>query len=156
MPLRASARGQRSLGNSLEDIAFAALEYPQDIFVNIHVSWLDPKKVRQITLVGEKKMVTWDDLDTVGPIKVYDKHVEKTSIFYKTYGEFQLLSKDGNITIPKIVCEEPLKIQAQYFVDCITQNVNPSLADAQKAFEVVRTLCGIEKSMKKNGARVSI
>nr|HPN57477.1 Gfo/Idh/MocA family oxidoreductase [Candidatus Omnitrophota bacterium] len=93
-PVNVSARGHKCLGPSLEDLAFAALEYPNNILVNIHVSWLDPRKVRQITIVGDKKMVIWDDLDQMGPIKLYDKHVERTSTFYETYGEFQLLSRE--------------------------------------------------------------
>ena len=115
-PLSVSARGHKCLGNSLEDLAFATLEYPGNILVNIHVSWLDPKKVRQITIVGDKKMVVWDDLDNVGPVKLYDKHVEKTSTYYESYGEFQLLSTEGSITIPKVGFTEPMKVQNQYFV----------------------------------------
>ncbi|MBF0523015.1 MAG: Gfo/Idh/MocA family oxidoreductase [Candidatus Omnitrophica bacterium] len=155
-PTNVSARGQRCLGNSLEDVAFATLEYPKNLLANIHVSWLDPKKVRQITIVGDKKMVVWDDLDNVGPIKVYDKYVEKTSTFYETYGEFQLLSREGSITIPKIGLGEPLKAQAQYFVNCIEKEEPPVLADAQKGYEVVKTLCAIQQSIQANGTCVRL
>jgi len=155
-PLNVSARGHRCLNPSLEDLAFASLEYPQNILVNVHVSWLDPKKVRQITIVGDKKMVSWDDLDNVGPIKLYDKHVEKTSKFYENYGEFQLLSREGSITIPNIGFHEPLKIQDQYFLDCLENNELPAQADAHKAHDVVRTLCAIQESMDHNGTPVPV
>ncbi len=155
-PVEVSARGQKCLGTSLEDLAFATLEYPGNILVNIHVSWLDPKKVRQITIVGDKKMVTWDDLDNAGSIKLYDKHVEKTQKFYETYGEFQLLSKEGNITIPYIDTAEPLKIQDQYFIDCIEKGKAPALADAKKGFDVVKTLCAIQESMTNKGTPVAL
>lgn len=155
-PINVSARGQKCLGNSMEDLAFATLEYPNNLLANVHVSWLDPKKVRQITIVGSKRMLVWDDLDNIGPIKVYDKHVEKTSTFYETYGEFQLLSREGSITIPQIGMGEPLKAQAQYFLNCIEKNEPPVLADAQKGFDVVKTLCAIEESMKQNGACVKV
>lgn len=151
----ASARGHKCI-NHLEDLSFATLEYPDHMMVNIHVSWLDPKKVRQITIVGEKKMVVWDDLDNLGPIKLYDKHVEKTSTFYETYGEFQLLSKEGSITIPKIGLGEPLKTQAQYFVNCIESNSQPDKVDAQKALDVVKVLKAIEESMKQKGTCVHV
>ncbi len=151
----ASARGHKCI-NHLEDLSFATLEYPENVMVNIHVSWLDPKKVRQITIVGEKKMVVWDDLDNLGPIKLYDKHVEKTSTFYETYGEFQLLSKEGSITIPKIGLGEPLKTQAQYFVNCIESNAQPDKVDAQKALDVVKVLKAIEESMKQKGTCVHV
>src|SRR3989338_7874125 len=116
VPLTVSGRGQKYLGSSREDVAFATLEYPKNVLVNLHVSWLDPKKVRQITIVGDKKMVVWDDLDHLGPIKLYDKHVERTSTFYESYGEFQLLSKEGSIMIPHVGIVEPLRSHAQYFI----------------------------------------
>ena len=150
-PISVSARGQKCLGTSLEDLAFATLEYPKNILVNIHVSWLDPKKVRQITVVGDKKMINWDDLDNEGPIKLYDKYVERTAHFYETYGEFQLLSREGSITIPKINIVEPLKAQNQYFIECIESGKAPALADAQKGLDVVKTLCAIQESMNKRG-----
>lgn len=151
-PVRVSANGQKYLGPGLEDVAFASLEYPGKILANVHVSWLDPKKVRQITIVGDKKMVVWDDLDNLGPIRLYDKHVERTSKFYESYGEFQLLSREGSITIPNIGFHEPLKVQAQYFIDCIVNQTHPQRADADKGYQVVATLCAIQKSMDKGGA----
>lgn len=155
-PTSVSARGQRCLDASLEDLAFATLEYPENILVNVHVSWLDPKKVRQITIVGDKKMVVWDDLDNVGPVKLYDKHVERTAVFYETYGEFQLLSKEGSITIPHIGFHEPLKIQDQFFVHCVLNKIEPDVVDAQRGYEVVRTLCAIQESMDKRGVPVKV
>ncbi|MBF0532798.1 MAG: Gfo/Idh/MocA family oxidoreductase [Candidatus Omnitrophica bacterium] len=155
-PVSVSARAHKCLGNSLEDLAFATLEYPDNRMVNIHVSWVDPRKVRQITLVGEKSMVLWDDLDNLGPIRVYDKHVEKTSAFYATYGEFQLLSREGSIMIPKVGVSEPLKAQAQYFIDCVRDGRSPDVADAQKGLDVVKTLCAAQKSIELKGQSVEV
>lgn len=155
-PVDVSARGQKCLGHSLEDLAFATISYPGNIIANVHVSWLDPKKVRQITIVGEKKMVVWDDLDSEGPIKLYDKYVERTSTFYATYGEFQLLSRVGSITIPNVGFSEPLKTQGQYFIDCIEGKVDASRADAQRGLDVVNTLCAIQESIHHNGACVKV
>ncbi len=155
-PLNVSARGHQCLDRPLEDIAFCSLEYPQNIMVNLHVSWLDPKKVRQITIVGSQKMAVWNDLDSEGPIKVYDKHVERTEVFYKTYGEFHLLSREGNITIPKINSEEPLKVQCQYFIECLKGKSFTTLADAEKAFDVLKTLEAVERSMGEKGACVQV
>ena len=155
-PLSVSARGHKCLGGKLDDLAFATLDYPNNVMVNIHVSWLDPKKVRQLTIVGDKKMVAWDDLDIEGPIKLYDKHVEKTEVYYETYGEFQLLSREGGIMIPKIGVNEPLKNQAQYFLDCVAQDKQPVIADAQQAYEVVRTLTAISESMNRKGELVKL
>lgn len=155
-PISVSARGHKCLGGKLEDLAFATLDYPNNIMVSVHVSWLDPKKVRQITVVGDKKMVAWDDLDLEGPIKLYDKHVEKTNVYYETYGEFQLLSREGGIMIPKIGFNEPLKAQAQYFLDCINNKQEPLLADAVRAADVVKTLSAIQESMNRKGELVKL
>ena len=132
------------------------LDYPDGILVNIHVSWVDPRKVRQITIVGEKKMIVFDELDTLGAVKVYDKSVERTTKFYDSYGEFQLLSREGAITIPKINLQEPLKAQAQYFLECVETGRNPEIADADKAAQVVRTLGAIQRAMEGHGALVKI
>lgn len=117
-----TARGLKCLGNTLDDLSFATLDYPDGRLVNVHVSWADPRKVRQITIVGEKKMLVWDDLDSLGAVRVYDKYVERTKKYYESYGEFQLLSREGSITIPKIDLQEPLKVQGQYFVNCVENN----------------------------------
>jgi len=155
-PVNVSGRGQKCLGETLEDLAFATLEYPDHVLANIHVSWLDPKKVRQITIVGDKKMIVWDDLDDAGSIKLYDKHVEKTKVFYETYGEFQLLSKEGSITIPNIDAVEPLKAQGEYFIGCIQKKLPPELSDAQKGLDVVKTLTAIQSSIEQKGLSVTI
>ncbi len=152
----ASARGLKCLGNKLDDLAFATLDYPDGKLVNVHVSWADPRKVRQITIVGEKKMIVWDDLDTLGAVKVYDKSVERTAQYYESYGEFQLLSREGSITIPKINLGEPLKAQGQYFIDCVRQGRHPELADALKGAQVVRTLAAVQRSMEQSGALVKV
>jgi len=155
-PVDVSARGQKYLGNKLEDVAFVTLEYADRMMASLHVSWLDPKKVRQITVVGDKKMVVWDDLDDAGPVKIYDKHVERTLTYYESYGEFQLLSREGNIMIPNIGVSEPLKDQARYFVDCVLQNKKPELADAQKGRDVVKVLQAAQQSMDQNGMPVCL
>lgn len=150
----ASARGLKCLGNSLEDLAFATLDYPDGKLVNIHVSWADPRKVRQITIVGERKMLVWDDLDPLGAVRVYDKYVERTTKYYESYGEFQLLSREGSITIPKIDLHEPLKTQGQYFAGCIERGEPALLADADRAEAVIRALTAIQQSMDHQGAPV--
>jgi len=155
-PVNVSGRGQKCLGETLEDLVFATLEYPDNVLANIHVSWLDPKKVRQITIVGDKKMVVWDDLDDVGLIKLYDKHVEKTKVFYETYGEFQLLSKEGSITIPNIDASEPLKKQDEYFLECIGNKSSPEVSGAIKGLEVVKTLSAIQSSIDQKGLLVTV
>jgi len=77
-------------------------------------------------------------------------------VYYETYGEFQLLSREGSITIPKIGFNEPLKAQAQYFIQCVEKNQPPLLADAGKAADVVRTLAAIGESINRKGELVKL
>ena len=143
-----SASGKCYLQKKVEDVAFVSLEYPGNVLAHIHVSWLDPKKVRQITVVGHKKMMTWDDLSLTGPVEIYSKHVEKGP-YYRDFGEFHLLVKEGEVRIPNIRNVEPLKQQADHFVECIVHRKKP-LADAESAAQVVQTLEEVEKILKKS------
>lgn len=153
-PIEVSARGGKFLQKKIEDVAFISMVYPMNILVNIHVSWLDPKKVRQITVVGDKKMVMWDDLDNVGPIKCYDRRVVP-HYYYQTFGEFYLLAKEGNITIPKINLSEPLKVQDSHFLECIRSRKQP-LTNAQSGLRVIKVLEAIQKSLQRKGQSVRI
>lgn len=138
-----SATGKCYLQKRVEDVAFISLEYPGNILAHIHVSWLDPKKVRQITIVGKDKMLSWDDLSSRGPVEIYSKHVERFPTF-RGYGEFYLSVKEGETVIPTVKNIEPLRLQADHFVDCIVSRKAP-LADAISASQVVKTLEEIEK-----------
>lgn len=138
-----SAVGKCYLQKNVQDVAFVSLEYPGNILAHIHVSWLDPKKVRQVTVVGHKKMLTWDDLSQTGPVEIFSKHVEKEPT-YRSFGEFHLLVKEGEVRIPNIKNAEPLKQQANHFVDCIVNRKQP-LTDVESAIRVVRTLEQIQK-----------
>ncbi len=153
MPLEVSARGGKYLQKNLEDVVFISLTYPKGVLVSIHVSWLDPRKVRQITIVGNKRMLIWDDLDNVGPIRIYDREVQK--YFYQSFGEFHLLAKEGTITIPKINLYEPLKAQAGHFLDCVRKRKEP-LTNAKSGLEVVSVLAAAQKSLSKRGAPVQL
>ena len=155
-PVNVSARGHRCLGTERDDLAFGTLEYPGKTLAHLHVSWIDPKKVRQITVVGEKKMATWDDLDDLGPIKLYDKHVEKMAAYYETYGEFRLLSQEGGVIIPKVELSEPLKNQNQYFISCVERDAPAELSDARKGGDVVSTLVALQQSIERQGACVNL
>ncbi|MCM8775512.1 MAG: Gfo/Idh/MocA family oxidoreductase [Candidatus Omnitrophica bacterium] len=154
MPVDVSARGGKYLQAGIEDVAFVCLKYPMGILANIHVSWLDPKKVRQLTVVGDKQMIHWDDLDNVGPIKCYDRKVEP-HYYYETFGEFYLLAKEGNITIPKLNLHEPLKAQAVHFLECVQSRKEPT-SDGKTGLDVIRVIDAIQKSLAHEGTPVPI
>src|SRR5690606_13885578 len=114
------------------------LEYPGNILAHIHVSWLDPKKIRQVTVVGDKKMLSSDDLSSSGPVEIFSKRIERTP-FYKDYGEFHLLARDGEAMIPDVRNEEPVVNEAAHFWEWVTSGRRP-VADGGGGMEVVRTL----------------
>ncbi len=153
-PEQVSARGMSYLQDGRADVAFITFTYPQGILANIHVSWLDPKKIRQLTVVGDRKMVTWDDMTPGNPITIYDKGVVREP-FYKDFGEFQLVTKDGDVLIPKVPAIEPLRAQSDYFVSCVQSN-RIGLCGPQEGADVVNALEAIEKSMAMNGAPIRI
>lgn len=153
-PIEVTARGGRYLQKNLEDVAFISMIYPKNILVNVHVSWLDPKKVRQITVVGDKKMVVWDDLDSIGPVKIYNRQVVQ-KYYYETFGEFQLLAKEGSTVIPKLDLYEPLIGQASHFLQCIKTRKKP-LSDGAFSYEVVETLTAIQKSLARRGIPIRL
>jgi len=148
-PSNLIAKGEDFLQRGIEDLAFISMSYPQKTLVNIHVSWLDPVKVRKITVVGDKKMAIWDDMDPVEPIRIFNKGVFREP-FYENFGEFQFLTRDGDIHSPKIQVGEPLKNQATHFLDCVENRTKP-ISDGQSGLDVVRILSRIQAALKKNG-----
>jgi predicted dehydrogenase len=139
-----SALGKCILRSNIEDIAFISLEYPNNILVHLHVSWLDPKKIREITVVGSKKMITWNDM-LARPIEVYSKHVEKDPYHYE-FGEFHLVAKEGEVLIPYVKNASPLKLQTDHFIDCINKRKSP-LSDGANGLEVVEILNEIQNKL---------
>jgi len=135
-----------------EDVAFLTLYYPNQVVANIHVSWLDPRKVRQVTVVGNSKMALWDDINTTEPLRLYDKGVAAERA-YSTFGEFHMVLRDGNIVIPKVRMFEPLTRQASHFVSCVREK-RPPICDGPNGLAVVRVLEAALESLK-NGGRIT-
>jgi predicted dehydrogenase len=154
LPVETSAVGKGFLQRGIEDVSFITLQYPQDIFAAIHVSWLDPKKVREITVVGEDRMAVWDDLASLGPVMVFDKSVT-TNRDYADFGEFQLRAREGDVTVPLVAREEPLRVQARAFLEAL-DTAGGSRADARDGAAVVRILAAINASIAANGAPIRI
>jgi predicted dehydrogenase len=135
-----------------EDVAFLTLYYPNQVVANIHVSWLDPRKVRQVTVVGNSKMALWDDINTTEPLRLYDKGVAAERA-YNTFGEFHMVLRDGNIVIPKVRMFEPLTREANHFISCVRER-RPPVCDGHHGLAVVRVLETALESLK-NGGRIT-
>jgi predicted dehydrogenase len=154
-PEWASAIGTRVLKTSRDDIAFATLGYRNGVVGNIHVSWSDPNKVREVVAVGSRRRVVFNDLNDVERVRYYERGVAAGDGIAETYGEFKLLVRDGDIVSPKVEPSEPLKNQCLAFVDAINTNRVP-LASGVFGRGVVRALTAIEASMRARGAAVEV
>ncbi len=158
LPVKVMARGQDYLQKGKEDVAFITLMYPKKIIANIHVSWLDPRKVREITIVGSKKMVVFDDLDLKEPIKLYDKRVMKKKYKhdYDSFPEFQMIIQDdGQVSSPRFRKDEPLKVECKHFLECVQKKNNP-LTDGINGLDVLRVLLAVGESINKKGKPVRL
>jgi predicted dehydrogenase len=154
-PLWASAIGTSVLKNSRADIAFATLGYKNDVIGNIHVSWADPNKVREVVAVGSRRRVVFDDLNDAERVRVYERGVAAGEAIPDSYGEFKLLVRDGDIISPKVVPSEPLKNQCLDFVQAIAGGTPPTVG-GRFGIGVVRTLTAIDASMNARGAAVEV
>ena len=154
LPESVSARGQAWLKPGVEDVVFASLRYPGQVLANLHVSWLDPRKVRRITVVGDAGMALWDDIDVTAPLTLYDKKVER-DLSYENFGEFRLRTHEGDVRIPKIHLVEPMREQTAHFLDCVERRSRP-LSDGRNGFEVVCVLEAMAESIARDGAPVDV
>lgn len=151
-PLTVSAQGESYLQKGIEDVVFLSLRFSDGKMANIHMSWLDPHKIRKITIVGSKKMVVFDDMETSEKLKIYDKGVKTVS--YNTYGEYLSL-RFGDITIPSIKMIEPLKAEAEHFIHCIKTRKVPK-TDAKDGLEIVRILVAAQESLDRGGEPIRL
>lgn len=153
-PLQVSAKGGYYIQPDREDMAYVTLEYPNMTISHAHVSWLNPRKVRQLTVVGDKKMMVWDDIMPLETIRVYDKGLNGPPD-YDTFGQFQISLRDADVTIPKVQMFEPLRKQAEHFVQCVQQHERP-LSDGWNGLSVVRALEGAMQSLREEGRPISL
>ncbi|MFH1679849.1 MAG: Gfo/Idh/MocA family oxidoreductase [Candidatus Eisenbacteria bacterium] len=153
-PASVSAHAHAFIRPPVEDVAFITLRYPDDVLAHIHVSWLDPCKIRRSTFVASKKMVVYDDVETLEKIRIYDKGVT-VQPHYETFGEFHLAYRFGDIFTPKLDDTEPLKTEANHFLRAIT-NGRPERATAEEGLAVVRVLEAATESARRDGKAVSL
>jgi len=154
MPESVRATGTCFLQKDIEDIVFMHLDYPGNISAHVAVSWLDPHKIREMVIVGSKRMVAYDDIDNEGKIKIYDKGVDKLGD-ESAYGQYQLKLRAGDLIVPKIGLYEPLLKECQHFIECIISGKAPR-TDGRNGLRVVRVLDAASKSLKEGGATVEI
>ncbi len=152
-PIDVAARGSAFLQNGVEDVVFIHLRFPGGRMAHVHVSWLDPHKLRQFTVVGSRKMVVFDDMEASEKIRVYDKGVDRGGQIV-SYSD-ALTVRSGDIVLPKIPLQEPLKLECQHFVDCVRERTTP-LTDGTSGLAVVRVLAAAQASLEAGGVPMPV
>jgi len=158
-PLYVSAHGERYLRDNTEDVVFVTLRMTNRILVNLHLSWLDPYKVRRMTFIGDRKMMIFDDVAADEKLRVYDKGASYEAPAEEArgaaYGEYGAILRDGDIVIPKVRSAEPLREQISHFLDCCQQGLTPE-TDGMSALRVVGVLEAASESMRRDGEQIDV
>jgi predicted dehydrogenase len=153
-PTHVSATGHDWINRGICDAVFATLRYPNDVLVNVHASWLNPRKARDITIIGDKSMLTFDDLNNLEPVRIYDKQVtDRTSrpSFIDSINAFRASVRSGDITIPQLTLGEPLKAESHEFLQCVQERREPE-SNGDFAGNVVKVLEALGRSIQRDGA----
>lgn len=158
-PAEVSARSFSFIQHGIDDVCFASLVFPSGVGANLHVSWVDPRKTRLMTVVGDEKMIVYNDVSTDQKLWIFDAGVARSESptlgEYGSMAEFQWRTRAGDILIPKIEMREPLLVEMEAFGhSCRTGQ--PPIASARHGAEVVRVLAAIDRSVAAGGAPVEI
>jgi predicted dehydrogenase len=153
-PHTVSARGIGCVQKSVEDIAYMTLMFPGGTLAHVRLSWLDPSKTRRLTVVGNKKMAIYDDVESLEKIRVYDKGVDATRRT-DTFGEFQFAYRYGSIVSPYIRLEEPVRLECQHFIECVRERRRP-MTDGYSGLRVVEVIEAAQQSLKSDGVPVPV
>jgi predicted dehydrogenase len=157
-PVEVMAAGGKFVQAAVEDVVFITLRYPENRLAHVHASWLNPKKVRQLTLVGSSGMLTWDEMDPRSPLAVYDcgAKVDESPRDCADYGEFQRISMWNNeVRLPKIGGKEPLKEMCRQFLGAIDSGT-VARSDGRFSEGVVRVLEAVNQSLALQGTPVAL
>jgi len=146
--------GMRLLHPKVEDVAIVTLRCGENSHAVIHVSWVDPRKVRTVSVVGTKQMLVYDDLDPLAKIHIYDKGVENPP-HYDTFGEFLCSYHYGDILMPLLKDGEPLNAMCRHFLECITNGAKPR-SSGESGLKMVRLLAASDESIKAGGAEIPV
>ncbi len=163
VPVEVTASGQSFIRPDIPDVVFATLYFEDGTVAHLHSSWLDPQKIRQLTVVGEQSMIVFDDMNLQEPIRIYQKGFQRTSTgnvagssdLIDTLGTFRVQLTQGNVVIPNITTGEPLRNECQAFINSIKSGLQP-YSDGQFGTGVVEVLEAMDKSMKDGSKRVAV
>ncbi len=140
-PEECTAQGACYVRDGVQDVVFCFLRFPSGIVAHLHLSWLDPHKERRLTVVGARRMATFDDMLIEGKLAIYDKGFDEDS---RSWGEY--IARSGDVFSPRISNSEPLRIECEHFVECIRSGTTPR-SDGDSGLRVVRVLEQLQRSL---------
>ena len=140
-PTELAARGECYMREGIEDVVFAFMRFPSGLAAHLHLSWLDPHKERRFTVVGSKRMATFDDMELERKLTIYDKGFDQSA---DSYGEY--ITRAGEIRCPRVPNSEPLRLECEHFIQCIRDGLTP-LSDGESGLRVVRVLEGLQQAL---------
>lgn len=152
-PTDVSARGQCYLQEGVEDVVFLTLNFGGKYMAHVHVSWLDPHKIRKMTIVGSKKMAVFDDVEGTEKLRIYDKGATANPD-YNSFAEYITL-RFGDITIPHLKISEPLQLECAHFLECVRDRKKP-VSDGWDGLRVIKVLDAAQRSLQSNGVPVQL
>jgi predicted dehydrogenase len=153
-PEAVSCQGRSHYREGVEDVAMLELHFSSNVIAFIHVSWLDPNKIRRTTIVGSRKMLVYDDTDPHEKIRIYDKGVS-VQRYYDSYADFQLSYRYGDVHSPRVEETEPLRVECEHFINCIERHEQPR-TDGLVGIRVVSVLEAANESLRNGGSLVSV
>jgi predicted dehydrogenase len=153
-PVSVACQGSSHVTRGIEDVTMMNMHFRKNRCAFIHNSWLDPKKVRQMTVVGSQRMIVYDDTEPLEKLKIYDARVEVPP-HYDTFAEFTYSYHYGDAYVPYIKQDEPLKLECQHFIECIRDQTTP-LTNGRLGLEIVRVLEASSESLRQHGASISL
>jgi predicted dehydrogenase len=154
LPISVNCQGKAHVNLDIEDVTSLTLNFENGCFATIQSSWLDPNKVREMTFVGSRRMLVYNDVEPNEKIKIYDKRVE-TPPYYDTFAEFHYSYHYGDMYSPYLKQYEPLKMECQHFLDCVKTGKKPESC-GYEGLKVVEILEAASESLKREGAKVDI
>jgi predicted dehydrogenase len=154
-PKAVSAHGGCYLSKRVEDVVYATFTYRDGIMAHVHASWLNPRKVREITVVGEKKMLVWNDMNLSEPIRIYNVGFDRDDTYQDSFTDFRLSIREGEVVIPRIQLNEPLMAECSHFIECLQKGI-PPLTDGNDGLAVVRALEAATRSINEQSRTITI
>jgi len=156
-PTAVTAHGRSWLNDGVEDVVLASFTYPGGVLASVHASWLNPRKVREITVVGDRSMAVWNDMDLAEPVRIYHRTVDRAEPkgYADSFGAFRMLVRNGDVVIPHVSGPEPLAAECAHFLDCVAGRAEP-INGAEGALAVLRALEAADRSMRERSALVPI